>query len=650
LAQHRQNIAQQAKKKAAAKQKEAQKREADHLSRKHLAGLRVRQRNLVYVTGLKPKVTGDKLVEGLRSKDFFGQYGEIIKVVVSKSNAQNQSVGVYVTFKNKEDAASCIQTIDGHKLPDGNRLRCVDSWALDCANSHRAQYGTTKYCSAYLRGDNCPNRNCMFLHEPGEDSESFTRQDLSSLNAISSQQVPSSSTPVPGPSQLPALPAPSNQDEEAVQSPLESPSAGPALPATASWGDQVRRLSRATTSASSPLAQNPMLASQQEKAPKDQPKQRKKEARPKKDKQEESLNPHFDDLLKKAFPPGMKFVYAHPPHFTEEDKWIVENMPPLFDLRIPRRKRELREREAADRLRQHQEAQTEAQGGSPFEADDGVDAAPGGSSQLGGEPEERGFSQSSVLSPQVIGSAHGHAQNVGMPEELSGLGSTRNPAPQATQHMLLQQLKSGSVAQGSPSNHGRQPSRYFLNEAPGAALKNYQKQPAPAQAQYSAQSPSAGGHFNYSSVQGPPPGLKTSGTPPVSGGGMFAQGHGFTQGFGRENDKFWELRGRAASGPDGKRELPFPYNQYPSTSAAGVLSFPYGSQAPAYPDPGPQKQKKKGKKHRHANTSSSGGGVVDVADPSILQMRVGSAMASQGYSAQGQGGFPSMHANAYRAW
>ena len=130
LAQHRQNIAQQAKKKAAAKQKEAQKREADHLSRKHLAGLRVRQRNLVYVTGLKPKVTGEKLVEGLRSKDFFGQYGEIIKVVVSKSNAQNQSVGVYVTFKNKEDAACCIQTIDGYKLPDGNRLRCVDTLGL----------------------------------------------------------------------------------------------------------------------------------------------------------------------------------------------------------------------------------------------------------------------------------------------------------------------------------------------------------------------------------------------------------------------------------------------------------------------------------------------------------------------------------------
>src|ERR1700760_4907255 len=112
MAQHKQNLAQQAKKKAAAKQKEAQKREADHLSRKHLAGLRVRQKNLVYVTGLKPKIMGDKLVESLRSKDFFGQYGDIIKVVVSKSKdapqPQNQPVGIYVTFARKDDAALCI--------------------------------------------------------------------------------------------------------------------------------------------------------------------------------------------------------------------------------------------------------------------------------------------------------------------------------------------------------------------------------------------------------------------------------------------------------------------------------------------------------------------------------------------------------------
>jgi CCR4-NOT transcription complex subunit 4 len=127
MALHKQNLAQQAKKKAAAKQKEAQKREADSLSRKHLAGLRVRQKNLVYVTGLRPKVTGEKLVEGLRGKDFFGQYGDIVKIVVSKSkdstHLPNQPVAIYITFVRKEDAAACIAAIDGFKNEDGSKLR-----------------------------------------------------------------------------------------------------------------------------------------------------------------------------------------------------------------------------------------------------------------------------------------------------------------------------------------------------------------------------------------------------------------------------------------------------------------------------------------------------------------------------------------------
>jgi CCR4-NOT transcription complex subunit 4 len=121
---HSQNKAAQQKKKAAAKQKEAQKREADNLSRKHLAGLRVRQKNLVYVTGMKPKIQGDRVAELLRGRDYFGQYGEIIKVVVSKSKDAaldpNAPVGIYVTFARKEDAAACIEAINvSAELGDG---------------------------------------------------------------------------------------------------------------------------------------------------------------------------------------------------------------------------------------------------------------------------------------------------------------------------------------------------------------------------------------------------------------------------------------------------------------------------------------------------------------------------------------------------
>lgn len=121
MAQHKQQIAQKAKKNAQMRQKEAQKAEADSLSRKHLSGLRVVQKNLVYVTGLTPTIREDELLKTLRGEDYFGQYGKILKIVVSKAkeNAQHQqSVGVYVTFARKEDAERCINAVDGSQNGD----------------------------------------------------------------------------------------------------------------------------------------------------------------------------------------------------------------------------------------------------------------------------------------------------------------------------------------------------------------------------------------------------------------------------------------------------------------------------------------------------------------------------------------------------
>jgi CCR4-NOT transcription complex subunit 4 len=128
MATYTKEVAQKNKKHTHAKQKEAQKREADSLSRKHLAGLRVVQKNLVYVTGLQPSGPEDKLLETLRGEHYFGQYGKIIKIVVSKAKDTShpqQSVGVYVTFARKEDAATCIAAVDGSSNGD-RQLRYVD--------------------------------------------------------------------------------------------------------------------------------------------------------------------------------------------------------------------------------------------------------------------------------------------------------------------------------------------------------------------------------------------------------------------------------------------------------------------------------------------------------------------------------------------
>jgi hypothetical protein len=42
----------------------------------------------------------------------------------------------------------------------------------------RATYGTTKYCSFFLKGQQCMNAGCQFLHEPGEEADSFTKDEL----------------------------------------------------------------------------------------------------------------------------------------------------------------------------------------------------------------------------------------------------------------------------------------------------------------------------------------------------------------------------------------------------------------------------------------------------------------------------------------
>ncbi|CAG8573022.1 9998_t:CDS:10, partial [Ambispora leptoticha] len=155
------------------KQKERERKELEANKRMHLANMRVVQKNLVYVIGLSPKTATEEV---LRSHDYFGQYGKIAKIVVNRRNPPastvpgapppQPSVGVYITYVRKEDAAKAIDAVDG-SMSDGKVLR--------------ASYGTTKYCTYYLRNMVCQNPNCMYLHEPGEEADSYTKEDLASV-------------------------------------------------------------------------------------------------------------------------------------------------------------------------------------------------------------------------------------------------------------------------------------------------------------------------------------------------------------------------------------------------------------------------------------------------------------------------------------
>lgn len=221
---------------------EKEKKDAEQAKRHHLAGMRVIQKNLVYVVGLNPPCSYDDLIPVLKSEKYFGQYGKINKIVINKRNpnpnnphhiSSTPGYGVYVTFAKKEDATKCIAAVDG-SISDGKLLR--------------AAHGTTKYCSSYLRGQPCPNPNCMFLHEPGEEADSYSRQDLnsSSRSTTGTTKIPFDdfsesvhSSPQISSSQLHLSNSNSNTNlfnsSSSPGSAIAIESEGPALPATVSW-------------------------------------------------------------------------------------------------------------------------------------------------------------------------------------------------------------------------------------------------------------------------------------------------------------------------------------------------------------------------------------------------------------------------------
>lgn len=708
------------RKAAAAKKKEAEKREIEASSRKNLAGVRVVQKNLVYVIGLNPTIRDEnQLLQTLRGREYFGQYGEIEKIVVSKAKPggnPNQGIGVYVTFSRKGDAAMCINAVDG----SGNGDRVL-----------RAQYGTTKYCSSFLRNEQCNNRNCTFLHETGEDSDSYSRQDLSSMNTISTprQNIPPTPSHVRSaqPIAHPMRRQPSKDDSISGRSGIPD---GPALPSSASWANKdaaIHRARRASLTGSQ-ASNSPRPAIVNVASPFEEPKRIEKPSPISQEAQPPIPQPHpqspapqprarrvtpppkqpspFESLLKDLNSPDFKFTFSTA-ELTAEEVKLIKDYPSFIDPYGGVKRRAMREKAEQDRINREQELLQ-----SVAAEEDSREA---GSLQLGGEPEEinprrsrqareshgaiQPPSQQDTADNSTVGSpvsATSHQfqglnlagrsltplqqqqlmllksagnQQAGLADTLSS--AALDQAAQVRQGLVQSQMAQFNALQAAQN---RQSSRFsFANDAgaknmPNARMLSQMQSASPNP--LSAPSPQhslAASGFYASGVQGPPPGLKTAGTPPISGGGMFAQGHGFTSGLsanGGKQDPTPELmrellRGRTGTNIGGlqgqdvaKREFMFPFLQQhntppPMTPANGLLGSFYGPPAGAMPDSGgPQKQKKKGKKHRHANTSSGGGGVVDLADPSILQARmhqVGvNATAGQAlYGSQGQGGYNS---------
>jgi CCR4-NOT transcription complex subunit 4 len=663
------------------------------------------QKNLVYVVGLSPHIPEQDLLQTLRGDKYFGQYGKIIKIVVSKAkqgeapvNNNNPSLGVYVTFARKEDASKCIAAVNGSQ--NGDRIL-------------RAQLGTTKYCSAYLRNEICTNKSCMFLHEPGDNDDSYSRQDLSSINSVSTQrplppvaasssrQIAQAQAPIQQAQPIAAAAQPMAREPSKDESDNGDSSA---LPSSASWanrgGQQFSRRGSLATSgaASSPAISTALPATTTEETDEEEEHGEQIEEEtpepvepapasppPRKAK----MDPILADILR-----SISYLTTISADLKSSQEGNTARTPclPFFDDFGGLKRRAIREQQEAARLHMEQELEEELRSVPEPQEEQEPES---GSLQLGGEPEDRedhrdvnhasqNFHDQRRLSTQLPiqrvsneGAlfSGGLGQNFG--QSINNLASINGRAltPMQQQQILL--LKSGQPQSGFmdqfppgigglgsqsglfQQGHNRQSSRYnFATDSSAGTLSAKPAATNKLLGQQASLMGPQGNQFYGSAMPGPPPGLKSTGTPPINGNGMFGQSHFGGSSFGgpgKENssDVLRDLlRGRGGMGAGsagsagqshdvGKREFMFPsfLHQYPSTStpapAPGLLASLYGSQPGAFQDFGP-KQKKKGKKHRHANTSSSGGGgLVDLADPNILQVRMPHQQQSNAGGGQG---------------
>ncbi|XP_017604034.1 uncharacterized protein LOC108450777 isoform X6 [Gossypium arboreum] len=213
--------------------------------RKQLSSVRVIQRNLVYIVGLPLNLADEDL---LQRRDYFGQYGKVLKVSMSRTAAgviqqfPNNTCSVYITYSKEEEAVRCIQSVHGFVL-DGRPLK--------------ACFGTTKYCHAWLRNVPCSNPDCLYLHEIGSQEDSFTKDEIISaytrVQQITGatnnmQRRPGNMLPPPADDYCPnssasaaKLITKSSPNNTTVTVPKSSPPNGSsgrsiALPAGASWG------------------------------------------------------------------------------------------------------------------------------------------------------------------------------------------------------------------------------------------------------------------------------------------------------------------------------------------------------------------------------------------------------------------------------
>ena len=139
---------------------------------------RIIRKNLVYIIGLSSNLIQKE--SELNKFEYFGQYGRIIKLVINKNkiyhnNGLNEpSYSCYITYSNETESSLAILTLE-NSIIDNHLIK--------------ASYGTTKYCSNFLKNSICMNKDCVYLHSIADSCDILSRDEMNKNKNIFEYQL-----------------------------------------------------------------------------------------------------------------------------------------------------------------------------------------------------------------------------------------------------------------------------------------------------------------------------------------------------------------------------------------------------------------------------------------------------------------------------
>ena len=116
------------------------------------SNIRIICKKILYLIGIPYEIANE---ETLIKKEYLGQYGSIHKIIVNKNGyLKNESnfptYSSYITYSNEVEASLALLSLNNSTLFNHKLNAC---------------YGTNKYCNSFLKGVECNNKDCFYLHE-----------------------------------------------------------------------------------------------------------------------------------------------------------------------------------------------------------------------------------------------------------------------------------------------------------------------------------------------------------------------------------------------------------------------------------------------------------------------------------------------------